>query len=127
MKKNKKVEIFDDIECHVLQVKLTPESDREASEFIKAYKEKMAAAEKKKSAKKQALVKNNWQSCWLYHIWDIMYFFIISTVLTPWKNQYLLCADKNDTVLKITLPENNQTIVASKYLLQNSEVELACN
>mgnify|MGYP000506997134 CR=1 FL=1 len=44
MKKNKKVEIFDDIECDVLQVKLTPESDREASEFIKAYKEKMAAA-----------------------------------------------------------------------------------
>jgi hypothetical protein len=54
MKKNKKVEIFDDIECDVLQVKLTPESDREASEFIKAYKEKMAAAEKKKAAKKQA-------------------------------------------------------------------------
>ncbi len=40
MKKNKKVEIFDDIECDVLQVKLTPESDREASEYIKAYKEK---------------------------------------------------------------------------------------
>ena len=59
MKKNKKVEIFDDIECDVLQIKLTPESDREASEFIKAYKEKMEAAEKKKSAKKQALVKNN--------------------------------------------------------------------
>ncbi len=59
MKQKKKVEIFDDIECHVLQVKLTPESDREASEFIKAYKEKMAAEEEKKSAKKQALVKNN--------------------------------------------------------------------
>ena len=59
MKKNKKVEIFDDIECEVLQVKLTPESDREVSEFIKAYKEKMDAAEKKKAAKKQALVKNN--------------------------------------------------------------------
>jgi len=29
----------------------------------------------------------------------------------------LLCADKNDTVVKITLPENNQTIVASKYQL----------
>jgi hypothetical protein len=35
-------------------------SDREASEFIKAYKEKMAAAEKKKAAKKQAkLIKCN--------------------------------------------------------------------
>ena len=33
--------------------------DRETSAFIKAYKEKMEAAEKKKSAKKQALVKNN--------------------------------------------------------------------
>jgi hypothetical protein len=59
MKKNKKVEFFEDIECDVLQVKLTPESDREASEFIKSYKEKMAAAEKKKIAKKQALLKNN--------------------------------------------------------------------
>ena len=29
----------------------------------------------------------------------------------------LLCADKNDTLVKITLPENNQTIVASKYQL----------
>lgn len=29
----------------------------------------------------------------------------------------LLCADKNDAVVKITLPENNQTIVASRYLL----------
>ena len=29
----------------------------------------------------------------------------------------LLCADKNDIVVKITLPENNQTIVASKYQL----------
>jgi hypothetical protein len=58
MKKNKRVEIFEDIECDVLQVKLTPESDREVSEFIKAYKEKMAAAEKKKATKKQALVKN---------------------------------------------------------------------
>lgn len=56
--KNNKSKIFEDIECDVLQVKLTPELDREASEFIKAYKEKMAAAEKKKSAKKQALVKN---------------------------------------------------------------------
>jgi hypothetical protein len=45
--------------CDVLQVKLTRESDREASEFIKAYKEKMAAAEKKKAAKKQSAVKNN--------------------------------------------------------------------
>ncbi len=59
MKKNKKIEIFDDIECHVLQIKNTPEMDRETSAFIKAYKEKMAVAEKKKAAKKQALVKNN--------------------------------------------------------------------
>ena len=37
----------------------------------------------------------------------------------------LLCADKNDAVVKITLPENNQTIVASKYQLYlPSEQEL---
>jgi predicted nuclease of restriction endonuclease-like (RecB) superfamily len=29
----------------------------------------------------------------------------------------LLCADKNDAVVKITLPDNNQTIIASKYQL----------
>ena len=29
----------------------------------------------------------------------------------------LLCADKNDAVVKITLPENNQTIVATRYQL----------
>ncbi len=29
----------------------------------------------------------------------------------------LLCTDKNDAVVKITLPENNNTIVASKYQL----------
>lgn len=29
----------------------------------------------------------------------------------------LLCADKNDAVVKITMPENNKTIVASKYQL----------
>jgi predicted nuclease of restriction endonuclease-like (RecB) superfamily len=29
----------------------------------------------------------------------------------------LLCADKNDAMVKITLPENNKTIVASKYHL----------
>jgi hypothetical protein len=29
----------------------------------------------------------------------------------------LLCADKNDTVVKISLPADNQTIVASKYQL----------
>ncbi len=29
----------------------------------------------------------------------------------------LLCADKNDAVVKITLPENNKSIVASKYQL----------
>ena len=54
IKKNKEINVFDDIECDVLQVKLTPESDREVSEFIKAYKEKMTAAEKKKAAKRQA-------------------------------------------------------------------------
>lgn len=59
IKKYKENNVFDDIECDVLQVRLTPESDKEVSEFIKAYKEKMAAAEKKKAAKKQAVVKNN--------------------------------------------------------------------
>jgi hypothetical protein len=60
MKKNKKTEIFEDIECHVLQIENTPEMDSETSAFIKAYKEKMAAAEKKKAAKKQAkLIKCN--------------------------------------------------------------------
>ena len=29
----------------------------------------------------------------------------------------LLCTDKNDAVVKITLPENNSTIIASKYHL----------
>lgn len=29
----------------------------------------------------------------------------------------LLCADKNDAVVKISLPENNQSIIASKYQL----------
>ncbi|MCY7420420.1 MAG: DUF1016 domain-containing protein, partial [Chitinophagaceae bacterium] len=29
----------------------------------------------------------------------------------------LLCADKNDAMVKISLPENNKTIVASKYQL----------
>jgi RecB family endonuclease NucS len=29
----------------------------------------------------------------------------------------LLCADKNDAVVRITLPENNRTIIASKYQL----------
>ncbi len=29
----------------------------------------------------------------------------------------LLCADKNDSVVKITLPENNKTIIATKYQL----------
>ena len=29
----------------------------------------------------------------------------------------LLCADKNDAVVKITLPEDNKSIVASKYQL----------
>ena len=57
MKNNKKIEIFEDIICGVLQVKLTPEMDREASEFIKAHKEKMAAENEKKRAKKEAKTK----------------------------------------------------------------------
>lgn len=38
----------------------------------------------------------------------------------PYENQtigILLCADKNDAVVKITLPENNKNIIASKYQL----------
>lgn len=57
MKKNKKIEIFEDVICDVLQVKQTPEMDREASEFIKAHKEKMAAEDEKKRAKKAAKTK----------------------------------------------------------------------
>ena len=57
MKKNKKIEIFEDVICDVLQVKQTPEMDREASEFIKAHKEKMAAEDEKKRAKKEAKTK----------------------------------------------------------------------
>jgi hypothetical protein len=49
IKKNKEKNDFDDIECDVLQIENTPEMDRETSAFIKAYKEKMAAAEKKGS------------------------------------------------------------------------------
>ena len=38
----------------------------------------------------------------------------------------LLCADKNDTLVKYTLPENNNTIMASKYQLYlPSEKQLA--
>ena len=29
----------------------------------------------------------------------------------------LLCTDKNDAVVKFSLPENNNTIIASKYQL----------
>ena len=29
----------------------------------------------------------------------------------------LLCSEKNDTVVKMTLPENNKTILASEYKL----------
>lgn len=57
MKKNKKTKIFEDIICDVLQVKLTPEMDREASEFIKAHKEKMAAENEKKRKQKASKVK----------------------------------------------------------------------
>ncbi len=55
IKEYKENNVFDDIECDVLQVKLTPESDREVSEFIKAYKEKMAAAEKKRRPRNKRL------------------------------------------------------------------------
>jgi hypothetical protein len=54
MKKNKKIEIFEDVICDVLQIKQTPEMDREASEFIKAHKEKMAAENEKKCKQKEA-------------------------------------------------------------------------
>ena len=54
MKKNKKIHLFEDIECGVLPVKLTPEMDKEASEFIKAYKEKMSAAKKTSQKTKTA-------------------------------------------------------------------------
>jgi hypothetical protein len=54
MKKIKKIEIFEDVICDVLQVKQTPEMDREASEFIKAHKEKMAAEDEKKRKQKEA-------------------------------------------------------------------------
>jgi hypothetical protein len=57
MKKNKKIEIFEDILCGVLQVKITPEMDREASEFIKAHKEKIAAEDEKNANKKQQKLK----------------------------------------------------------------------
>lgn len=29
----------------------------------------------------------------------------------------IICADKNDTMVRISLPENNKTILASKYQL----------
>jgi hypothetical protein len=54
MKKNKRIHLFEDIECGVLPVKLTPEMDKEASEFIKAYKEKIAAPRKKYRKTKKA-------------------------------------------------------------------------
>jgi len=57
MKKNKKIEIFEDIICGVLQVKLTPEMDREASEFIKAHKEKMVGEDEKKHKQKTGKIK----------------------------------------------------------------------
>ena len=57
MKKNKKIKIFEDVICDVLQIKQTPEMDREASEFIKAHKEKMTAEDEKKRAKKAAKTK----------------------------------------------------------------------
>jgi len=54
MKKHKKIEIFEDVIRDVLQIKQTPEMDREASEFIKAHKEKMAAEDEKKRKQKEA-------------------------------------------------------------------------
>jgi len=54
MKKHKKIEIFEDVIYDVLQIKQTPEMDREASEFIKAHKEKMAAEDEKKRKQKEA-------------------------------------------------------------------------
>ncbi len=57
MKKNKKIEIFEDVICDVLQIKQTPEMDREASEFIKAHKEKIAAEDEKNANKKQQKLK----------------------------------------------------------------------
>jgi hypothetical protein len=56
-KKARAIEIFEDIICGVLQVKLTPEMDREASEFIKAHKEKIAAEDEKKRKEKAAKLK----------------------------------------------------------------------
>ena len=57
MKKNKKIEIFEDIICGVLQIKETPEMERETSEFIKAHKKKMAAEDEKKRKQKTAKLK----------------------------------------------------------------------
>ena len=40
-------------------------------------------------------------------------------VKTPEENQtigILLCAEKNDTLVRMSLPENNKTILASKYM-----------
>jgi hypothetical protein len=57
MKKNKKIEIFEDVICDVLQIKQTPEMDREASEFIKAHKEKISAEDEKNANKMQQKLK----------------------------------------------------------------------
>jgi hypothetical protein len=39
----------------------------------------------------------------------------------------LLCADKNDTVVKFSLPQDNKQIIASKYhLYMPTEKELIC-
>lgn len=35
----------------------------------------------------------------------------------------LLCADKNDTVIKTTLPDDNETILAAKYQVYLPSVE----
>ena len=57
MKKNNKIEIFEDIICGVLQIKETPKMERETSEFIKAHKEKMAVEDEKKRKQKELKTK----------------------------------------------------------------------
>jgi hypothetical protein len=39
----------------------------------------------------------------------------------------LLCTDKNDTAVKLALPENNRTILASKYQLYLPTTEQLIN
>ena len=39
------------------------------------------------------------------------------------KNFGILCADKNDTLVQFSLPENDKNIIASKYELYLSSAE----